>query len=595
MRKLILPLFVLILISLSVGCKREQYANLKGSGSSEDQERPIAIVETDTITLKEFNRGMNDHGWHRQKNPDSMNFKNMVLRDMIVDASARIKAHDYPLVMDTELERRLVEHLNGVLRNQIYLDKIKSQVSIGDEEVQKTYDDNLDQFATPAKAKVAQILFSTYRPYLEHKYGFDESATVEEFDEHARGRLNLVLEELKQGRTFEELAREYSDDTISGLKGGVFGDIVKGDAEPVFDSAAFSLPIGEISEPLHTRFGYHLIKILERSEAGYRPLDSNLADAIRQELENQKTRELAARYFDSLVAVSEITYNEELINSLDSVFDDYDWASIINGSDTVHAWVYYRLENGEKAKDPRIKIDSRIRRELLQQVTQAWILVVEARKNGYDKTPRYEEARRDFIYAEKLNRLMSERFDKDYEPTDVEIEEYYLTHKDEFSEDSAISIQQLIVEDRETALKAKAEIDSGANFYQIALEYFPGEDEEIKKMSINLGWITPEEISEDFFRQLFMLDMNQVSEPIKTAWGYHLVKILGKKGLKPLDNVSVDIRKKLINIHKQDMQEKWEAGIVDGISVKVDKQLLAEFDFHVEWLPKPDLSKMFRQ
>jgi len=595
MRKLILPLFVLTLISLSTGCKQDQYANLKGSGSAEDQDGPIAIIETDTITLKEFNRGMNDHGWHRQKNPDSMNFKRMVLRDMIVNASARIKAHDYPLVIDTELERRLEEHLNSVLRNQLYVDKIKSQVSIGDEEIQKTYDDNLGQFATPAKAKVAQILFSIYRPYLEHKYGFDKSATVEEFDEHARGRLNLALEELKQGRSFEELAREYSDDTISGLKGGVFGDIQKGDAEPVFDSAAFSLPIGQISEPLHTRFGYHLIKVLERTEAGHRPLDSNLSNAIRLELENQKIRQLAARFFDSLVAVYEITYNEELINSLDSVFDDYHWASTINDSDTVYAWVYYRLENGEKAKDPRVKIDSRIRRELLQQLTQGWILVVEAGKNGYDKTPRYEEARQDFIYAEKLNRLMSERFDKRYEPTDEEIEQYYLTHQDEFAEDSAISIQQLIVEDEKTALKAKAEVDSGANFYQTALEYFPGEDEEIKRMSINLGWITPEEISEDFFQQIFTLDVNQVSEPIKSDWGYHLVKILGKKGIKLLDNVRLDIRKKLINIHKQDMQEKWEAGIVDGINIKVNKQLLAEFDFHVDWLPKPDLSKMFRQ
>jgi len=190
---------------------------------------------------------------------------------------------------------------------------------------------------------------------------------------------------------------------------------------------------------------------------------------------------------------------------------------------------------------------------------------------------------------------MSERFDKRYDPTDDEIEEYYRTHQDEFAEDSAISIQQLIVEDEETALKAKAEVDSGANFYQTAMKYFPGEDEEIKRMSINLGWITPEEISEDFFRQIFTLDVDQVSEPIKTAWGYHLVKILGKKGIKPLDNVRVDIRKKLININKQDMQEKWEAEIVDGINIKVDKQLLAEFDFHKEWLPKPDLSKMFRQ
>jgi parvulin-like peptidyl-prolyl isomerase len=221
--------------------------------------------------------------------------------------------------------------------------------------------------------------------------------------------------------------------------------------------------------------------------------------------------------------------------------------------------------------------------------------VVEARKNGYDKTERYEEAERNFIYTEKLNRLMAERHGNGYEPTDEEIEQYYLAHQDEFTEDSAISIQQLIVEDKETALKAKAEIDSGANFYMTALEYFPGEDEEIKKMSINLGWITPDEISRDFFKRIFPLEVDQISEPIKTEWGYHLVKILGKKGLMPLDNVRIDIRKKLIKTREQDMKERWEAGIIDGIKIKVDKQLLAEFVFHKDWLPKPDLSKMFKQ
>jgi hypothetical protein len=67
---------------------------------------------------------------------------------------------------------------------------------------------------------------------------------------------------LEQGEDFAALAEEYSDDT--GVQGGDLGWFAQGMMVAPFDEAAFSLPVGEISEPISTTFGIHLIEVLEK-------------------------------------------------------------------------------------------------------------------------------------------------------------------------------------------------------------------------------------------------------------------------------------------------------------------------------------------
>ncbi|MFZ1755350.1 MAG: peptidylprolyl isomerase [Caldilineaceae bacterium] len=82
-----------------------------------------------------------------------------------------------------------------------------------------------------------------------------------------------LRQRILDGEDFAALAAEYSDDTGSGANGGDLGWAGRGAYVPEFDEAAFSLPIGEISEPIKTQFGYHIIQVLERDEN--RPKDEN--------------------------------------------------------------------------------------------------------------------------------------------------------------------------------------------------------------------------------------------------------------------------------------------------------------------------------
>ncbi len=91
---------------------------------------------------------------------------------------------------------------------------------------------------------------------------------------------NEVLAELVAGKTFEELAQEYSNDPGSKDNGGDLGWFPRGMMVPPFEEAAFSLEVGAVSEPVKTDFGYHIIKVVGKED---RPLTGQAAEQAQQQ------------------------------------------------------------------------------------------------------------------------------------------------------------------------------------------------------------------------------------------------------------------------------------------------------------------------
>lgn len=89
-----------------------------------------------------------------------------------------------------------------------------------------------------------------------------------------------VLAELKAGKTFEELAAEYSQDTGSKANGGDLGWFPRGVMVAAFEEAAFSLAVGGVSEPVQSDFGYHIIKVLGRE---LRPLEAEMLQQMQEQ------------------------------------------------------------------------------------------------------------------------------------------------------------------------------------------------------------------------------------------------------------------------------------------------------------------------
>jgi parvulin-like peptidyl-prolyl isomerase len=91
---------------------------------------------------------------------------------------------------------------------------------------------------------------------------------------------NDALARLEAGEEFADLASELSTDPGSAAQGGELGFVPAGTFVPAIDEAVFSLPVGQISDPIETQFGWHIVEVLEREEQELSP--SNYSQAQRQ-------------------------------------------------------------------------------------------------------------------------------------------------------------------------------------------------------------------------------------------------------------------------------------------------------------------------
>ena len=145
-----------------------------------------------------------------------------------------------------------------------------SQV-IGDDAVADFYQKNAAQFATPEVAHARHILVRV-----------DEKASAED-QAKAKAKIEAVAARLKAGEDFAAVAKDVSEDPGSAVQGGDLGWFQHGQMVPEFDKAAFALKTGEVSAPVKTQFGWHLILLEERKAAGQKPLDE-VKDQIRLRL-----------------------------------------------------------------------------------------------------------------------------------------------------------------------------------------------------------------------------------------------------------------------------------------------------------------------
>lgn len=144
------------------------------------------------------------------------------------------------------------------LLTQYAISKTLSEVSVSDSEAEDYYDVNKEKYRTQESVSAKHILVDTNEKAEE------------------------VAKAIKSGMSFESAAKEYSS-CPSCEQGGELGTFTRGQMVPEFEDAAFSLPIGVVSEPVKTQFGYHLIKVERKNESKESPF-AEVEESIKNEL-----------------------------------------------------------------------------------------------------------------------------------------------------------------------------------------------------------------------------------------------------------------------------------------------------------------------
>ncbi|WP_456415596.1 peptidylprolyl isomerase [Thiolapillus sp.] len=137
------------------------------------------------------------------------------------------------------------------------------------------------------------------------------SAKADESDESVLARAEALRKQIVEGELdFKEAAKQYSTDTGSAKAGGSLGKFNRGRMVKPFEEALLALKPGEISEPVKTRFGYHLILLEEHIPAYTKPF-SEVKDALIQKAKNKVAHEIKVDYWLKVKTDPEARVNED--------------------------------------------------------------------------------------------------------------------------------------------------------------------------------------------------------------------------------------------------------------------------------------------
>jgi parvulin-like peptidyl-prolyl isomerase len=280
----------------------------------------IAVVGDKEITKEEYDRLLaaaektyeaREQEFPAAGTPEFAQLRNAIVRSLVEKAQFEIAAEELDVtVTDEDVDKRLDElkqqffegdeqkykeelEAQGLTEEQVRTDlrtrllsekvfeKVTNQVEVTDDQVQAYYDENAAQFETPASRDVRHILVKS------------------------KAKADQLHAQLEGGADFAKLARQFSQDPASKKDGGKF-NAQQGATVAPFDKVAFELDTGELSEPVKTQFGWHIIEavgdIQEKSTQPLSEVEQQIRDTLLEEKKNTRINEwieeLRARFED---------------------------------------------------------------------------------------------------------------------------------------------------------------------------------------------------------------------------------------------------------------------------------------------------------
>lgn len=232
-----------------------------------DKDTRLASVDGKAISQAEFD--------------SYLKFKRINTRDdkhkqSVIDQYLEREALAAAIEKNDVLDKALIDAELNEFRKEMFVSRyfetfLKEKVS--EQAVQNYYSAHENDYSE-RKVHVAHILLRTNKNMGENEKKAKFTSA------HA------AQSQLKTGKKFEDVAKNYSEDAISAKKGGDLGWLKEGSIDKRFSDTVFAMKPGDTSEPFETSFGYHIVKLIEGPMVVKRPFDSVKGD-IRYQLRNK--------------------------------------------------------------------------------------------------------------------------------------------------------------------------------------------------------------------------------------------------------------------------------------------------------------------
>ena len=214
-----------------------------------NNEKVLAVVNGKEIKEKDVDLLLKGLGPQQAAQFMSVEGKKRLLDELINQELFYSDAVDNNFEDEEEFKREF-ENMKITMLKQYAMSKLLASVRVDEEEIKKYYDEHKEMFKSPESVRASHILVK------------EESEA------------NDILKEINNGLSFEEAAKKYSQCPSASI-GGDLNYFTKGKMVPEFEQAAFSLDKDEISAPVKTQFGYHIIKVTDKKQEGIKSFEES--------------------------------------------------------------------------------------------------------------------------------------------------------------------------------------------------------------------------------------------------------------------------------------------------------------------------------
>ena len=472
--------------------------------------------------------------------------------------------------------RMIIQGVSEYERKQDITKKLIGDKVVVLEAYKEGIDNEVEQDTAFAKQKETILLNVLYKKEIVDRAKASEAEIKDEYDKqkdeiHAAHILVEIKEEadniyqqLKNGADFTQLAKEKSIDPSAKNNGGDLGFFGWGKMVPEFQDVAFKLKTGEISRPVQTQYGWHIIKLIEKRSAEQAPYEE-AKKTIQARLEQTKREQRVKEYFEELKKKVGFKINDQALDLIQSRKMEVppDSQGLRKTGETVDVSKFtsqemsmplFTYQGGEVSVGtfvqqfnqmpqpyrPRLSDKQKIGEIAFQTLIRDMLLNV-AKKENLEKDEEFAKEWDALKEKEMIKRMRAEVILKGVGISDEETQSYYDRFKDRFTVPAQVKVREIMVKTPEEAEAILKQLKQGSDFSKLASEKTIREY--VKGSGGDLGTF-PRTRYPEIFDAAIGLKKGDLAGPIKIqdrqlGIGYSVIKLEDKTEAKvqPLEEV----------------------------------------------------------
>lgn len=397
-------------------------------------------------------------------------------------------------------------------------------------------------------------------------------------------KLNTIIDSIKQGHSFAELATRNSEDPGSAAKGGDLGWVTRRKFVPEFELVAFDLKEGELSRPVRTQFGWHVITITgERPPKSFEDAKQELKELYRRYSYEEDNKAFLQQIYDGYG----ITLKDDVLTQLKSSVDS-------TATTSAPGWYNNIDEKLRKAKVATFKgggltIDEAIRiieknqdlqskplntrslREVMELAAQKEVLRIET-ENLETRYPEFGSLMQEYQEGVLLFKAEQDAVWNQVKVEEERLKAFWEQHRSEYTWPDRVRFSEIFVTSDSVSKVLRDSLDKGVPFEELAERHTQRAGYNSKQGDWGLQPVDANELT----RRVQGMQDGWVEGPHKFQYGYSIVKKTGKDQAreKTFEEAQSEVSSKFQEFESKRLESEWIEGLRKKYGVTVNNAVL---------------------